>query len=170
MQSHINADRNGFSGTSAYVTAMKKYLSIGCDVQITELDISRENGKYSDTDQANKYKDIFQAAVDWNKNPQGTGRVTLVQIWGPNDANTWIKTENAPLLYNTHNQPKAAYNALMQMIPSSDHGDYKNPGPRSDSTPAETKPTEPNEDGYRYVPAGLRERCDDFAEPRRYDV
>ena len=149
MQSHINADRNGFSGTSAYVTAMKKYLSIGCDVQITELDINRENGKYSDTDQANKYKDIFQAAVDWNKNPQGTGRVTLVQIWGPNDANTWIKTENAPLLYNTQNQPKAAYNALMQMIPSSDHGDYKNPGPRSgDSTPVETKPTEPLPDGY----------------------
>ena len=141
MQSHINADRNGFSGTSAYVAAMKKYLSIGCDVQISELDISIEGGKYSATDQANKYKDIFQAAVDWNKNPQSDGRVTLVQIWGPNDANTWIKTENAPLLYNTNNQPKAAYNTLMQLIPQSDWGDYKNPA----NGGGEVKTPEPNE-------------------------
>ena len=147
MQSHINADRNGFSGTSAYVTAMKKYLSIGCDVQITELDISRENNKYSDTDQANKYTDIFKAAMDWNKNPQGTGRVTLVQIWGPNDANTWIKTENAPLLYNTNNQPKAAYTALMNLVPKSDYGDYKNPA-NSGGTPTPFKEPELDSDGY----------------------
>ncbi len=42
MQSHINADYDGFSGVSAYTTAMKKFLSIGCDVQITELDITME--------------------------------------------------------------------------------------------------------------------------------
>ncbi|MBP1568083.1 MAG: endo-1,4-beta-xylanase, partial [Oscillospiraceae bacterium] len=50
MQSHINADRNGFSGTQAYTTAMQKFLEIGCDVQVTELDISCENGKYSAQD------------------------------------------------------------------------------------------------------------------------
>ncbi len=126
MQSHINANYEGFSGVTAYVTAMHKYLSIGCDVQITELDISTENGTYTLQQQADKYKAIFQAAVDWNKNPTSDGRVTAVCIWGPNDANTWIKTENAPLLYDANNQPKLAYTTLLQMIPESEWGDGSN--------------------------------------------
>ncbi|MCI8776396.1 MAG: family 43 glycosylhydrolase [Oscillospiraceae bacterium] len=122
MQSHINADYEGFSGVTAYTAAMKKYLSIGCDVQITELDISIENGKFTAQQQADKYKAIFQAAMDWNSNPASNGRVTAVCIWGPNDANTWIKTENAPLLYDTNNQPKLAYTTLTSMIPESEWG------------------------------------------------
>ena len=85
MQSHINANYDGFSGVPAYTTAMKKFLSIGCDVQITELDITMENGKYTLQQQADKYKAIFQAAMDWNKNPSSDGRVTAVCIWGPNE-------------------------------------------------------------------------------------
>lgn len=126
MQSHVPANATGFAGTDSYITAMKKYLSIGCDVQITELDISTENGKYTLQDQANKYKAIFQAAMDWNTNPTSSGRVTAVCIWGPNDANTWIKTENAPLLYDVNNQPKPAYTTLTSMIPKSDWGDGSN--------------------------------------------
>ena len=61
---------------------MKKYLSIGCDVQVSELDISLENGKYSLQEQADKYKAIFQPAMAWNKNPQFDGCVTFVAIWG----------------------------------------------------------------------------------------
>ncbi|MGN0606195.1 MAG: endo-1,4-beta-xylanase, partial [Oscillospiraceae bacterium] len=90
MQSHVPANATGFAGTDSYIEAMKKYLSIGCDVQVTELDISVENGKYSYEEQAAKYKAIFQAAMDWNKNPKSDGRVTLVAIWGPNDANSWL--------------------------------------------------------------------------------
>ncbi|MDO4157310.1 MAG: endo-1,4-beta-xylanase, partial [Oscillospiraceae bacterium] len=128
MQSHINANYDGFSGMSAYTTAMKKFLSIGCDLQVTELDISTENGTYTAQQQADKYKAIFQAAMDWNKNPSSTGRVTAVCIWGPNDANTWIKTENAPLLYDTNHQPKLAYTTLTAMIPQSEWGDGSNVG------------------------------------------
>ena len=151
MQSHINADYGGFSGVEAYVTAMKKYLSIGCDVQITELDISTEGGKYSLDDQAKKYKAIFQAAVDWNSNPQSGGRVTLVQVWGPNDANSWVATDratgksNSPLLHDKNNQPKAAYNAVASIIPSSEWGDGS-----SYSGDGEVKKPEPNEFGWYF--------------------
>ena len=145
MQSHINANYDGFSGVSAYTTAMKKYLSIGCDVQITELDISTENGTYTAQQQADKYKAIFQAAMDWNKNPSSDGRVTAVCIWGPNDANTWIKTENAPLLYDTNHQPKLAYKTLTSMIPESEWGDGSNySGGESGGT------VEPNEYGWYF--------------------
>ncbi len=119
MQSHINANYDGFSGVASYTTALQKYASIGCEVQITELDITRENGTYSDQQQADKYKAIFQAAININEGNY-PGKVTAVCIWGPNDANTWIKTENAPLLYDTNHQPKTAYNTLMKMIPESE--------------------------------------------------
>lgn len=143
MQSHINADYDGFSGVSAYTTAMKKFLSIGCDVQITELDITMENGKYTLQQQADKYKAIFQAAMDWNKNPTSDGRVKAVCIWGPDDANTWIKTENTPLLYDTNHQPKLAYTTLTSMIPQSEWGNGSNPGTTE-------QPIEPNEYGWYF--------------------
>ena len=57
--------------------------------------------------------------MDWNKNPTSDGRVKAVCIWGPDDANTWIKTENTPLLYDTNHQPKLAYTTLTSMIPYS---------------------------------------------------
>jgi len=58
---------NGFSGIQNYKAALQKYINIGCDVQITELDISTENGKFSLQQQADKYKAVFQAAVDINR-------------------------------------------------------------------------------------------------------
>ncbi len=140
MQSHINANYDGFSGVASYTTALQKYASIGCEVQITELDITRENGTYSDQQQADKYKAIFQAAININEGDY-PGKVTAVCIWGPNDANTWIKTENAPLLYDTNHQPKTAYNTLMAMIPQSEwvEGGYAG---------GEIAPPEPNEYGW----------------------
>lgn len=142
MQSHVPANATGFAGTDSYIVAMKKYLSIGCDVQITELDISLENGKYSLTDQANKYKAIFQAAMDWNKNPSSTGRVTAVCIWGPNDANSWLSAGSNALLYDSNNQPKTAYTTLTAMIPASEWGDGTKYG-------GNTK-IEPDENGYYF--------------------
>ncbi len=149
MQSHINADWNGFSGYDAYVTAMKKYLSIGCDVQITELDISTEGGKYSLDDQAKKYKAIFKAAYDWNKEHPDKNRVSLVQVWGPTDNNSWVGTDkasgrsNAPLLYTGNYQPKSAYTAITEIVPDSEWGDGSHP---ADGQPV-SEP-ELNEEGY----------------------
>ena len=142
MQSHVPANATGFAGTDSYITAMKKYLSIGCEVQITELDISVENGKYSYDDQATKYCAIAKAAMDWNDNPQGTGRVTLFQVWGPNDANSWLSAGSNALLRDSNNQPKAAYNKLMSMLPDSQWGvgiPYTGPG-SSGYKPVEIEP------------------------------
>ncbi len=150
MQSHINANWDGFSGYNNYVTAMKKYLSIGCEVQITELDISVENGTYSAQDQARKYTGIAQAAMDWNDNPEGTGRVTLYQIWGPNDANSWLSAGSNALLRDSNNNPKAAYTALSSMLPESEWGigiPYTGPG-SSGNTP--TPVNLPDENGLYF--------------------
>ena len=122
MQSHISAEAEGFTGVKAYTEAMKKYLSIGCDVQITELDVSVDNGKFTYTQQADKYEAIFRAAMDWNKNPESGGRVTLVQVWGPDDGHSWLKSGSNGLLYDAMGQPKEAYNRLLAMVPQSEWG------------------------------------------------
>ena len=145
MQSHVPANATGFAGTDSYITAMKKYLSIGCDVQVTELDISLENGNYTLQQQADKYKAIFQAAMDWNDNPQSTGRVTAVCIWGPNDANSWLSSGSNALLYDSNNQPKLAYTTLTSMIPQSEWGDGQNPSFEGGNTDVE-----PNEYGWYF--------------------
>ncbi|WP_265443630.1 endo-1,4-beta-xylanase [Acetivibrio straminisolvens] len=144
MQSHINSDMNGFSGIQNYKAALQKYINIGCDVQITELDISTENGKFSLQQQADKYKAVFQAAVDINKT-SNKGKVTAVCVWGPNDANTWIGSENAPLLFDRNNQPKPAYNSVASIILQSEWGDGDNPVGGGGGNPEE-----PDENGYYY--------------------
>ena len=146
MQSHINADMNGFSGISAYTTALQKYINIGCDVQITELDISTENGKFSSQQHADKYEAVFKAAVNVNKS-SSKGKVTAVCVWGPNDKNTWIGSENSPLLFDGNNQPKAAYNSVASIIPQSEWGNGDDPN----NNPTEPdKPEEPDASGYYY--------------------
>ncbi len=150
MQSHVNAAAsNAWGDTNSYLKAMDDYLALGIDVQVTELDISVENGKYSYTDQANKYKAIFKHAMDWN-NSGHDNKVTLVQIWGPNDANSWLSSGSNGLLYNGSNQPKEAYTALTSLVPDSEWGEgkpYTGPG-SSGFTPTPVAPPEVDGDGY----------------------
>ncbi len=159
MQSHIPANATGFAGTDSYIEAMQKYLSIGCDVQITELDISLldSNGNviYTAQQQADKYKAIFQAAMDWNKNPKSDGRVTAVCIWGPNDANSWLKQGSDALLYDKNNQPKLAYTTLLSMLSASEWGDGSNPSTGTGTI------IEPNQYGW-YFQAGFEGDLSDW--------
>lgn len=123
MQSHISANATGFGGTDSYIKAMKKFLSIGCDVQITELDVSIENGKYTLQNQADKYEAIFKAAMNWNEAPQSKGRITAVCMWGLYDTLSWIGAEDKPLLYDDNVKPKPAHEALMKLVPQSEWGE-----------------------------------------------
>lgn len=123
MQSHVSANATGFGGTDSYIKAMKKFLSIGCDVQITELDVSIENGKYTLQNQADKYKAIFKAAMDWNRSPQSKGRITAVCMWGLYDTLSWIGAEDKPLLFDDNVKPKPAYEAVINLVPQSEWGE-----------------------------------------------
>lgn len=152
MQSHVPANATGFAGTDSYLEAMDKYLSIGCDVQVTELDISVDSGQYSLQDQANKYKAIFQHAMDYNKNPKYNGRVTAVCVWGPNDANSWLKAGSDGLLYDKNNQPKLAYTTLTSMIPQSEWGNGSNPDVGNNNV-------EPNEYGWYFADGFEGDTC-----------
>ena len=146
MQSHINANANdGWSGENAYLTAMKMYLEAGLEVQVTELDISVDGGKYTNEQQASRYANILKYAVNWNATHKDGARVTLFQVWGPNDGHSWLKSGSNALLYTSSNQPKAAYTALQQVVPQSEWGD----GTKfAGDAPIEIKEPEVDRDGY----------------------
>ncbi len=139
MQSHIDASYNGFSGTVNYLKAMDMYLDLGIDVQVTELDISVDSGKFTDQQQADKYTAIAKHIMEANTSGKYQGKVTLFQIWGPNDANSWLSSGSNALLYDSNNNPKSAYKSLMNL------GDGNGPFEGFD-TPI--TPPEVDADGY----------------------
>ncbi len=141
MQSHIDAGYNTFSGTVNYLNAMDMFLDLGLEVHVSEIDISLSDGQTLN-DQADKYEAIFKHAMEVNTQGTHPGRVTLIQVWGPNDANTWISGDKSPTLYDKNNQPKAAYNKLMAL------GDGN--GPLEGFGNGEVKDPEPNDYGWWY--------------------
>ena len=162
MQSHIDCSTGqwDWGNTTSYLNAMDDYLSLGIDVQVTELDISRDGGKYTDQQQAEKYKAIFKHCKEVNESGKYKGKVTLVQVWGPNDNNSWVGKNNAgqpnyPLLYDGNNQPKTAYNYITSIVPDSEWGDGSNYG-------GEIKPIEPNQYGW-YFNCGFEGSTDNFS-------
>ena len=163
MQSHIDCCTGQYEwgNTSSYLAAMDDYLSLGIDVQVTELDISRDGGRFTDQQQAEKYKAIFQHCVDVNKSGKYQGKVTLVQVWGPNDNNSWVGKNNSgqpnyPLLYDGNNQPKTAYNYITSIIPQSEWGNG------SAYSGDVVKPIEPNDYGW-YFDCGFEGDTDGFS-------
>lgn len=146
MQMHINSDLNAWaSSVDGIKTALNMYKSVGDGIQIqmTELDVSTEKGKFTAQQQADKYKAVFQAAMDVNNSGSG-GKVTAICIWAPNDSNTWLGSENAPALFDGNNQKKAAYNAVASIVPQSEWGDGNNPGFEGGGNTN----IEPDENGY----------------------
>ena len=160
MQSHLNCAASGAWGdTQSYLKAMDKYLNLGLDVQVTELDLAREGNAYSEQQQADKYSAIFKHCMDWNINHPEGPNVTLVQVWGPTDNNSWVRYKdnntsipNYPLLYNENYQAKAAYTAVTKLVNDNDWGTglpYTGPGSNGYVyTPP--KPIEPDENGYYF--------------------
>ncbi|SHM17520.1 endo-1,4-beta-xylanase [Ruminococcus flavefaciens] len=158
MQSHLNcAASNAWGDTNSYLAAMDKYLNLGLDVQVTELDLSTEGGKYTLQQQADKYKAIFKHAMDWNTQHPNGPFVSLVQVWGPNDNNSWVGTDknsgrsNQPLLYDGSNQPKAAYSAITSLVSDSQWTTgIPYTGPRAGASGTYTPPEPPkvSDEGY----------------------
>lgn len=126
MQSHLATN---YPSASLYKTALKKFLSTGLEVQITELDIT-----VSDNDTAGQtelYKAIFEMAMENSAN------IPTVTIWGTCDNYSWRASQN-PLLFSQGYQPKDPYNAIVGLVDPSDIG-----APSDDPV---VKPTTPSVD------------------------
>ena len=101
MQSHLDTS---YPDAKTYETALKKFLSTGLEVQITELDITANN----DNAQADLYESIFKLAMEH------ADQIPAVTVWGTTDNVSWRAQQN-PLLFKAGYQPKLAYNRIIAL-------------------------------------------------------
>ncbi|MEH7096132.1 endo-1,4-beta-xylanase [Neobacillus vireti] len=105
MQSHYNLNTN----PENVKKSMEKFLSLGVEVSITELDIAAgSNSQLTDkqaNDQAYLYAQLFKI---YKEHAAHIGRVTF---WGLNDATSW-RAAQSPLIFDKNLQAKPGYYAV----------------------------------------------------------
>lgn len=116
MQSHLSTQ---YPSVALYKEALEKYATIGCDIQITELDITIESGANEET-QAQMYKELFDVYRSHKES------ISLVAVWGTNDEISW-RAYGKPLIFSNF-QPKPAYDKIIEgmslpEIPTTDVAD-----------------------------------------------
>jgi endo-1,4-beta-xylanase len=97
MQSHLSTS---YPSVQLYRAAVEKYASIGCDIQVTELDITLADGA-DFSKQAQMYKDLFDIYREYKD------YISLVAVWGTNDETSW-RSDGKPLIFSGY-KPKEAY-------------------------------------------------------------
>ncbi len=102
MQSHLSTS---FPSASLYRAAVEKYASIGCDIQVTELDITLADGADFNK-QAQMYKDLFDIYREYKE------KISLVAVWGTNDETSW-RESGKPLIFSEY-KPKVAYDRIVE--------------------------------------------------------
>ena len=103
MQSHLDSR---YPSSSDYEKALKKFASLGLDVQVTELDITNSTGTNDKL-----YPQIFQVLADNYKS------ISCVTLWGTTDERSWRYRENggSPLPFNNY-QPKSFYKDIINIL------------------------------------------------------
>jgi endo-1,4-beta-xylanase len=106
MHLNINSSVNDIKGS------IKKFKTLGVDLQVTELDMDLM-GDVSEANlakQAKLYKEVFEVLM------QEKDYISSVTFWGISDEVSWLKKPNAPLLFDSKLQPKPAYKAVIEAV------------------------------------------------------
>ncbi len=131
MQSHLGTD---WPGTNAYESAIKKFLGLGCNIHVSEMDFSATSRFAA----VKAYKDYFTLFQKYGNSYSGTNKIECVTVWGLNDENSWInpsnsgKTKTYPLLFNlidnvSKSKKTAIYKTGTEDLPLYDIGDSYTP-------------------------------------------
>ncbi|UOQ49858.1 endo-1,4-beta-xylanase [Gracilibacillus caseinilyticus] len=105
MQAHYNLNTN----PENVRRSMEKFISLGVEVGVTELDVTggsnNEQTEQEANEQAYLYAQLFQL---YKEHADSISRVTF---WGLNDSTSW-RAEQSPLLFDENLQAKPAYYAI----------------------------------------------------------
>ncbi|MBR1384566.1 MAG: endo-1,4-beta-xylanase [Ruminococcus sp.] len=109
MQSHIGEYLN----VTDYFSAMKRYHDeLGVEIQITELDIGKNNKDDWELSQGAFYAQFFSSLL---KTIDEGVPVTSVTLWGLTDDMSWREGENA-LVFNADLSRKEAFKGIVSAI------------------------------------------------------
>ena len=106
MQAHYNLSTN----PENVRLSLEKFISLGVEVSVTELDImAGENSQLSEDRakaQAYLYAQLFKIYKDHS------GNIARVTFWGMDDGTSW-RASNSPLIFNKYLKAKPAYFAVI---------------------------------------------------------
>lgn len=112
MQSHL---RLSWPSLSDYEKTIKRFLNLGVDIHVTELDVTAS----SNSECKKFYGDYFNIIKNYgNKCTDYNGhKITSVTLWGINDENSWInRGGNYPLLFTKIGDKYYAKDAFQAVI------------------------------------------------------
>jgi endo-1,4-beta-xylanase len=119
---------------------LQRFADLGLKVRITELDVRIQMPA--------SQQELEQQAQDFQRVVEictGIADCSGVTVWGVRDGDSWVPDVfdgyGAPLLFNDNNQPKPAYDAVLEAL----GGDGSEEPPTTDEPPTTTPP--PTGDG-----------------------
>jgi len=102
MQAHYNINTN----PDNVKLSLEKFISLGVEVSITELDITAGTNSQLSEKQSNAQGYLYAQLFDLYK--ANASHIKRVTFWGLNDTSSWRST-NSPLLFDKDLQAKPAY-------------------------------------------------------------
>lgn len=106
MQGHYNSGTN----PENVKLSLEKFISLGVEVSITELDIQAGSNYKLTEDEANYQAYLYARLFEIYK--EYSDHIARVTFWGIDDATSWRRETN-PLLFDKNFAPKPAYFAVI---------------------------------------------------------
>jgi endo-1,4-beta-xylanase len=106
MQAHYNKNTN----PDNVKKSLEKFISLGVEVSVTELDIQAGTNNVLTEQEANAQGYLYAQLFNFYK--EHAEHISRVTFWGLNDATSW-RAATSPLLFDKDLQAKPAYNGVI---------------------------------------------------------
>lgn len=117
MQSHVSMS---YPSVQMYETAVNRFLELGVDVQVTEMEIAFGDRLVTQEQLRGRYEEYFNLFLKYRKLP-GKNGISGVTLWGTKDEVSWIRnnTDNMnkvqrPLLFEKDYECKPAFFGVLE--------------------------------------------------------
>ena len=117
MQSHVSMT---YPGVASYETAVKRFLELGVDVQVTEMEIASGGRAVTQAQLKDEYAKYFNLFLKYRKVP-GKNGISGVTLWGTKDEVSWIRNNSdannkvqRPLIFEKDYECKPAFFGVLE--------------------------------------------------------
>ena len=117
MQSHVSM---AYPTVADYEKAVKQFLSLGVDVQVTEMEIAFGGRLTSQEQLAQRYAEYFEMFLR-NRKKSGKNGICGITLWGTKDEVSWIRNNSdamnkvqRPLLFEKDYECKPAFFSVLE--------------------------------------------------------